>query len=86
MLKLKFNKNPYFNVMPELNKPLQKRKISISALPNHELIYKKLGEAMIINIEKEIMLREPNISHDELRIKRYQVLKQMAGELKKMKD
>jgi hypothetical protein len=48
-----------------------------------EMLRERLGEAWIARIEKEIKDREPGISPEMLRIKRYEILKLMAEEIRK---
>ena len=55
-------------------------------MPDMKLLRERLGEAWIARIEKEIKDREPNISPEMLRVKRYEVLKLMAEEIKKNRE
>lgn len=52
-------------------------------MPDMKLLHERIGEAWLARIEKEIKEREPNISPEMLSVKRYEILKLMAKEIKK---
>lgn len=72
--------------MPEPRRPEPHKKKPFEHMPDMVRLREKLGEAWIARIEKEIKDHEPNISPEMLRIKRYEILKLMAEEIKKNRE
>ncbi len=69
--------------MPEPRRPEPHKKKPFEHMPDMKLLHERLGDAWLARIEREIKLQEPNISPEMLRVKRYEILKLMAEEIKK---